>query len=258
LADVTKELERGRQCYAQKKWGAAYGFFARADRTASHEPEDLERLTWTAALTGRDADFLALLERLYTALVAAEQGARAARAAFWLGFRLLTLGEPARGTGWLARAGRLVEREARACAEQGYLLIPLAQRHLVAGEYDEASAVAAQAAAIGERFSDADLEALARNLHGGALMRRRDVGSGLRLLDEAMVAASTGDLSPLVTGLVYCSMIASCQHVFALDRAREWTAALANWCDAQPELVTFTGRCLVYRAEVMALEGAWS
>ncbi len=72
-----------------------------------------------------------------------------------------------------------------------------------------------------------------------------------------MLAATAGELSPIVTGLVYCGAIASCQRVYALDRAREWTSALAVWCDAQPQMVTFQGPCLVYRAEILQLRGAW-
>jgi DNA-binding CsgD family transcriptional regulator len=45
--------------------------------------------------------------------------------------------------------------------------------------------------------------------------------------------------------------------VFAFDRAREWTDALSTWCGEQPQLPTFAGRCLVYRAEILQLGGAW-
>src|SRR5690606_14481455 len=80
---------------------------------------------------------------------------------------------------------------------------------------------------------------------------------GLALLDEAMLAVTAGELSPLVTGLIYCSVIDCCQEVHAAGRAREWTEALAQWCGEQPEMVAFTGRCLVHRAEIMLLHGAW-
>jgi DNA-binding CsgD family transcriptional regulator len=76
-------------------------------------------------------------------------------------------------------------------------------------------------------------------------------------LDEAMVAASAGELTPVVTGIVYCSAIASCHRVFALERVREWTAALSNWVEAHPQLGLFNGHCLVHRAEVLELNGAW-
>jgi DNA-binding CsgD family transcriptional regulator len=128
----------------------------------------------------------------------------------------------------------------------------------MSGDVGTAIAMAETAAAVGERFGEADLVALARNLHGRGLLRQGRVGEGLACLDEAMVAATAGELSPVVTGIVYCAVIASCHQVYALDRAREWTAALAAWCDAQPQLVTFTGACLVHRAEIMQINGAWN
>jgi DNA-binding NarL/FixJ family response regulator len=72
-----------------------------------------------------------------------------------------------------------------------------------------------------------------------------------------MVAVTAGELSPLMTGLIYCSVIETCQQVHALSRAREWTFALAQWCEGQPEMVAFRGVCRVHRAEVMQLHGAW-
>ena len=72
-----------------------------------------------------------------------------------------------------------------------------------------------------------------------------------------MVAAISGELSPVVTGIIYCSAIASCQRVYAFDRTREWTAALTSWCDAHPQLGMFTGHCLVHRAEIMQMGGSW-
>jgi DNA-binding CsgD family transcriptional regulator len=32
---------------------------------------------------------------------------------------------------------------------------------------------------------------------------------------------------------------------------------MAQWCERQPDLVAFTGRCLVHRAEILQLHGAW-
>jgi DNA-binding CsgD family transcriptional regulator len=130
-------------------------------------------------------------------------------------------------------------------------------RHEASGDWEAAYATAADAAEIGERFGDQDLLALAVHEQGHALVKQGRVEEGLGLFDEAMVAVTAGELSPIVTGMVYCSVIMGCQEVYALHRAQEWTAALTQWCEQQPEMVAFSGRCLVHRAEIMELHGAW-
>ena len=251
-------LQRGRTCYEQRQWDDAYLALSLADKSTPLGPDDLHRLAWSAGLTARDEEMLGTQERVYNARLEGGEKLPAARAAFWLGFRLLARGEAGRAAGWLSRAQRLVELHAQDCAEQGYLLLPQSQRHLSAAEYGEGYDCDARAALIGERFGDRDLVAFARNLQGRALLGEGRIARGLELLDEAMVAASSNELSPVVTGIIYCSAIASCHRVFALDRVREWTAALSNWCDANPQVGIFTGHCLVHRAEVMELGGSWS
>src|SRR5215211_783550 len=143
------------------------------------------------------------------------------------------------------------------CVERGYLLVPVMLRHEATGDLEAAYATAASAAEIAERFGDADLLALAVHEQGLILVNQGRVEQGLRLVDEAMVAVTAGELSPIVTGIVYCSVISGCQEVYELRRAQEWTAALTQWCEEQPEMVAFSGRCLVHRAEIMELHGAW-
>ena len=256
-AIIRAELEQGRDCYRRRAWADAFAAFSRADQEMPLEAEDLERLAMSAFLTNRDDDCLRALDRSHHAYLDAGECVRAVRAAFWLGFRLAGRGEIGPATGWFARAQRLLQNEAADCVERGYLLLPVVEQQLAAGDRDAAFRTATAAVEIGERFQEADLVAAALHLQGRVLIRKGQIESGLALLDEAMVAVTAGELSPLMTGLIYCSVIGACQEVYALSRAREWTSALAQWCDAQPQIVAFTGSCLVHRAEVMQLRGAW-
>ena len=133
------------------------------------------------------------------------------------------------------------------------MLMPVAFQHAVEGDVDGASATAAAAAEIGQRFGDRDLFALAIHTQGEFLVKGGRVREGLRLLDEAMVAVTEGGLSPVVTGIVYCGVILACEQVFELRRAREWTAALTRWCEQQPDLMAFTGHKLLGPTGIGAL-----
>lgn len=252
---MANQLGRAREAYRRREWDEAYRGFALADRSAPLAVDDLERFATSAYLIGRDREFQDLMERAHHAHLLSGHRTRAARCAFWVGLTLLLGREAGPAGGWLARARRLVEGQD--CAEQGYLLVPLAEQRLAEGDAESGRSTAARAAEIGDRFGDDDLATCARHIHGRALIRQGEMQAGLALLDEAMVAVVAGELSPIMTGLIYCSVIEHCQEVFALSRAREWTTALARWCEQQPRMVAFTGSCLVHRAEILQFGGNW-
>ena len=220
------------------------------------EGPDPELLATCAFMLGRDDESVAWLERAHQRFLESGETLRAVRCAAWIGMNLASRGEIGPATGWLGRAQRLLEPEGE-CAERGYLLLPGVFRHEAAGDFAAAAAVAGEAVHIAERFGDRDLFALAIQAQGYMLIKDGRVGEGLALLDEAMVAVTAEELSPIVTGIVYCGVILACQEVYEVRRAREWTRALADWWALQPEMVAFTGRCLVHRAEVLQLDGAW-
>lgn len=258
MPDRVDQIDKGRAFFAAQAWLDAYESFSRADRAAPLGPPDLERLATAAYLLGRGGEFVSALDRAHHGHLAAGEPLRAARCAFWVGMHLALRDDAGPASGWFGRARRLVSRSGAPCVEQGYLMLPEVVRHAGAGDWAAAAATAAAAAEIAERFGDRDLFALAVHEQGHALVRQRQVSQGLALLDEAMVTVTTGELSPIVTGLIYCSVIAYCQELYELQRAQEWTASLNHWCDRQPQLLTFTGECLVHRAEIMQLRGAWS
>jgi tetratricopeptide (TPR) repeat protein len=82
-----------------------------------------------------------------------------------------------------------------------------------------------------------------------------DVEEGLALLDEAGVAAVSGDLDPLSTGLVYCEVVCALQGLAQYDVAEEWTQAMERWCRTNA-IGSLHGRCRVHRAEILRLRGA--
>ena len=236
----------------------AYESFAAADRSDLLGAKDLELMATSAYMVGREAEYVVLLERAHGAYLGSGQPLAALRCAFWIGVTLAGRGRVGHATGWLGRARRLLDREGGDRVERGYLLVPVAFEQEAEGDLGAAADTLGEAAAVGERFGDSDLFALAAHGQGHFLIRIGRMNEGLRLLDEAMVAVTAGELSPIVSGIVYCGVILACQDAYEVRRAREWTAALTDWCQRQSDLVAFTGRCLVHRAEIMQLQGAWS
>ena len=252
------ELERGREAYRSRDWADAFELLSRADQLNPLEASDLEALATSAYMIGRNGEFVSALERAHEAHLKAGETPDAIRCAFWIGINLATRRDMSGAGGWFGRGSRLVDRIGSDCVESGYLLIPTLLQHEGAGEWENAAAVAAEAAQIADRFGDRDLLALAMHEQGFATTKRGRIREGLALIDEAMVAVTSGEVSPIVTGLVYCNVLTYCQELYELRRAQQWTTALTRWCDDQPQMVAYSGQCLVHRAEVLQLRGAWN
>jgi len=250
-------LARARKAFLRESWAEAYDLLDSAARRTSLEPEDLEQLAKAAYLVGRDSECADIWARAHREYLGRENTPRAIYCAFWLGMILFDQGETAQGSGWMARARGLSDDYPGECAEQGLLLVPEALQCMRQGKPGKAHDLFSRAVEIGRRFSDPNLTTLGRLGRGQALVLQGELSDGTTLLDEAMVAAMSDGVSPLVVGLVYCAVVQTCQDIYDLRRAREWTTALARWCDAHPELIPYRGQCLVRRAEVMQLHGEW-
>jgi ATP/maltotriose-dependent transcriptional regulator MalT len=252
------DLESARAAYAACSWLEAYEAFARADEAEPLAPEDLELRATTARMLAREDETVEILERAHHAYLGRGETTRAAYCAGWIGTTLFYNGAVGPAGGWLARAERLLEDVPEETAVHGYALLPDVFRNEAAGDLEGAAAIAAEAASIGKRHDDPELMALAIHAQGHMLVLAGRVPEGLALLDEAMVTVTTAEISPFVVGLVYCGVILACQAGFEVARAREWTLELTRWVEQQRDLVAFTGRCRVHRAEILQLGGSWS
>ena len=257
MTGASEALARGRAAYARHAWGDAFAAFREADAAEPLGVEDLDQLAMAAHLLGRDDDATGIGARAFRAALDAGQEQSAARTAFWTGFKHMQRGEFAAGGAWFERAGALVEQLGGDVVEAGYLHIPQGLQALESSRPDEGLAHFTEVLRIGDRFGDPDLRTLGRLGSGQARIALGEVATGLRLLDQAMLAVTSDEASAVVAGIVYCATIEACHHQLDLRRAQEWTVALTEWCERQPDLVPYRGQCRLYRAELMRIHGDW-
>ena len=238
-------------------WEDTFLSLAAARRDGRLDAEDLERLAVAAYMTGRDDECEQAWTAAHREWLRRAEPPRAALCAFRQALGLFFRGELAPATGWVARGGRILSGVEQECVERAWLLVLTALPAVFGGDAASVRAQLAEAETVAGRFGDPEAVAFTQLVCGLARIEEGEVAAGVGLLDEAMVAVTAGEVSPLVAGIAYCQVVALCERVFDLRRAREWTEALARWCAAQPGLVPFRGHCLVHRCEILQLQGSW-
>ena len=174
-------------------------------------------------MLGRDAEYSHCLERAHHGYLDADESP--ALCAAGSGSVTTSLSGETPGQGVVARSQRCWWRRRRARLRRAWLL---ANPRLVgangSGDYETGYDTTAQAVVIGQRFADADLVWLGRDEQGRALVGQGRVAEGFRLVDEALGCRRRGELSPMVTGIVYCNTIAfgakayEVRHATQMDR----------------------------------------
>ncbi|MGH9210236.1 MAG: LuxR C-terminal-related transcriptional regulator [Acidimicrobiales bacterium] len=254
---MAPDLDDARESFGRRAWADAHAGLTAADRDTPLGVDDLEHLAVAAFLVGKDVESTDAWARAHHASLSRGDRLRAARCAFWLGVCLLIGGEEARAAGWFGRVRRHLDNLPDDSAEVGYALTTDALVCLLTDEAGTAAGTFEQVIEIGERFGDSDLVTLAQLGHGQALIGLGHTTAGTARLDEAMVAVTEGEVSPVLAGLVYCAVIDTCQRAFDVRRAKEWTGALNQWCASQPDLVPYRGQCLIHRAQILQMDGSW-
>jgi class 3 adenylate cyclase len=253
---AAETLEAGREALRRHAWREAYELLEDAGAAAPLSPEDLEGLAAAAWWTGRLEMCISARERAFAGYMDAQNRRSAAIIAMAVAKDHYAKRASSIGTAWMTRAERLLADEPE-CVEQGYLerllsVIAFEGR----GDFDAALAHGRRALEMGTQFGDRELQALALHDQGRALVAKGDVAEGMAMIDEATVAAVSGELSPYHTGVIYCNTITACKDLADYRRAGDWTEAAKRWCERQA-IAGFPGMCRVYRASIMRVRGAW-
>jgi ATP/maltotriose-dependent transcriptional regulator MalT len=252
-------LAEARDALNHQSWQACFDVLVGVGAQSGDSPVEAERLDLLADAAwwlGRLDDCIDAREQAYVLYDELRDGRRAGQCAVWLYEHHCFRASPAIAGGWLRRARRALDADGD-CAEFGALLLREAEVAHRSGDFDAAAGLAERGVQLGRRLRCADLEAEALQTCGRVLIDRGQPAEGLALLDEAMLFALDGRLSPYSTGKVYCSLISACEELSDLARAAEWTAATARWAERHPFAV-FPGLCRVHHATTLQWRGHWA
>jgi tetratricopeptide (TPR) repeat protein len=251
----TGQLELARAAFVRTAWLEAYDGLRAVDTTGSLEAGDLERLAEAAWWLSDGATCLRARERAYRQYLKRDEPRAAASVALALAEDHFHRLARSVGQGWLRRAERHLEGLPEA-AEHGWLY---RLRFVIAldaeGKPDEAMEYADKALAIARRVGDTNLEALALQDRGRALVAVGSVKDGMALIDEAMTAVTAGELTPRTAGRAYCNMMSTCERLGDFGRAAEWYDLANAWCEPHADS-GYPGICRVHRAGILRLRGA--
>ena len=246
--------ERAHDAFVRRAWQEAFDAFGEVDEPTA---DDLDTRAECAHWLGLAQDAIASYARAYDLHVAAGSPNKAALSAFMLAIYTRLQGEHAQADAWLARSERQLAEDTEERAEHGYPLY-LRIAALMGSDLDAATASARRMQDVGRRFGDDTLVALGVFFEGRALIKQAHVRDGLRLLDEAMLAALSDRLKPFWTGAIYCGLLDACHELVDHRRAREWTEATTRWCEPLPLASLYPGICRVHRAEILHVHGDWA
>ena len=249
-----ESLRAGRAALARGDWsGARSAFRAALDRADT--PEACHGLACAEEWAG---DFDAAV-RLYERAFAGYRARGETRLPALIAGRELSFlhaavfGNHAAASGWLARARSLAD-EAGECPEAGW--VELAEA-LATEVPDEIDTHAWAAIGIARRARDPDLEFCGLGYRGMSLVLRGRVAEGMRWVDEAAIAATTGEVRDhLVVGEIYCKMLLCCELTLDVRRAQQWITT-ADAAGRRSNVLWASAICRMHYGGIMTAAGRW-
>lgn len=238
-------------------WHEAFDALSAADAARPLAAEHLEALAEAAWWMGKSDECIRARERAYAHCLEHDDQRRAARIAIAVAEDHSHKLARAVAQGWLQRAERHLDAVPE-CIEHGWMARTQAMLALEEDrDADKAWPLAQRALDIGRRMHARDLETLALQDCGRILVWRGNVAEGMAAIDEAMLAATSGQLGARTTGRIFCNMMSTCQKLADYRRAAEWNEAARRWCEPHAQS-GYPGICRVHRAELLRLRGSFS
>jgi ATP/maltotriose-dependent transcriptional regulator MalT len=166
-------------------------------------------------------------------------------------------GDVAVCSGWLQRAERLLQ-DGPPSAEYAWLKLTYAFATLM---FENDVAGARTHAALGSDMAKVlqnfDLQMMSLCLEGLILVREGHAAQGMRLMDEMMTAATTGEMSDLtMVSNACCALMYACEAVADYDRANQWCEQTMEFC-RRTGLNTLFTVCRTNYASVLIWKGQW-
>jgi ATP/maltotriose-dependent transcriptional regulator MalT len=250
--DLRERTDEGRRALEAARWDAARDAFESV-LGEEETPDALDGLGLALWFLGDVSAAVAARERAVEGYVHAGRCDDAARLAVWVSHQHFVAGRLSAARGWLARAERAVADEGL-CAGQGWVAVERA-RH--AETVEERAAHARRAMEIGRETKDDDLEVFALSVLGRTEVSAGRSDDGMRLLEEAMAAASAGRVRNVHTlAEAYCNLIAACTSAGDWERATEWCELVDEFA-REHETAPLYGACRTIHADVLLARGRW-
>jgi class 3 adenylate cyclase len=248
-------LRAGREALVRHAWTDAFELLSQADAGRPLSGADLELLAEAAFFAAQGDARIEIKERAFKAYLDEGNPVRAAFHALDVAFEHMVRGRVSIASAWARRAEPLLDGVGETYAH-AYLALVQSDMAKARGDLPAAIQRAEEAVEIAKRTGHADLTAMALTTIGTLKVGSGSATDGIALLEEAAIAAISGELSPITAGMTSCQMIAACRDLTDYQRANEWLEATDRWCERQ-EVSGFPGICRVHRAEIVALQGGW-